>query len=515
MSTASTTSTADEDADRAARWVYSPIGRSIAPLRRYWREKVVDGVDHTAVVAKIAEESPATPRYLLMVMMSAGIAILGLLLSSPAVVIGAMLLSPLMSPILGVGFALASGKQKWLRISAKSLAMGAIAAVLFSALIVLVSPLQTVTAEIAARTRPNLFDLLVALFSSIAGSYAMIRGREGTIVGVAIATALMPPLAVVGFGLATFNWTVFFGALGLFFTNFLAIALTATIMARIYGFRTSLSSRQGWFQNFGIFVIFVTMAIPLGLSLRQIAWESNSQRIVKNEIQAEFGKRSRISEQAIEWGSEPLAITATVFTPHFDTGANANLARILRSRLGREVMVNVEQFRVGADPGAAEQAELARARAAEQAAATERQISGMVDRMSVAAGVKRDDVMLDRDTQRIAATAQPLPQLSLDGYRALEKRVGAGVPGWTVELRPPLIALPTIIVNEDGLDDANRERLSLILWAARRTGVHPKLTGSEDAIAVLVAELGANRSRVELDPSGSGNEVIATWSIGR
>ena len=67
----------------------------------------------------------------------------------------------------------------------------------------LLSPLQTVTPEIAARTQPNLFDLFVALFSALAGAYAMIRGREGTIVGVAIATALMPPLAVVGFGLAT------------------------------------------------------------------------------------------------------------------------------------------------------------------------------------------------------------------------------------------------------------------------------------------------------------------------
>ena len=74
-------------------------------------------------------------------------------------------------------------------------------AILFCALIVMLSPLQNVTSEIAARTQPNLFDLMIALFSALAGAYAMIRGREGTIVGVAIATALMPPLAVVGFGL--------------------------------------------------------------------------------------------------------------------------------------------------------------------------------------------------------------------------------------------------------------------------------------------------------------------------
>lgn len=491
---------ADEEAERAARWVFSPIGRAIAPLRQYWRNRVRSGVDHQDVVAKIATECPATPRYILMVMMSAGIAILGLLLSSPAVVIGAMLLSPLMSPILGVGFALATGKQKWLKISARSLALGSIAAVLFAALIVVVSPLQTVTEEIAARTRPNLFDLMVALFSSIAGSYAMIRGREGTIVGVAIATALMPPLAVVGFGLATFNWTVFFGALGLFFTNFLAIALTATIMARLYGFRTTLSSRQGWFQNFGIFAILVALAIPLGLSLRQIAWEANAQRIVTNVVQAEFGERARISEQSIDWDSDPLNITATVLTPEFDTDANEDIDRVLRQRLGTNLTVRIEQFRVGADPGAAEQAELARARAAEQAAATERQIAAMIERMAMAAGVERGDVLVDRETRRVSAAARRLPGLSLAGYRELEQRVADKTPRWTVHLRPPPQSLPEIGLDEEGITDRGAVAERTISWAARRIGLPLVLRGPEketEDLANRLRDAGIEISQVQ------------------
>jgi uncharacterized hydrophobic protein (TIGR00271 family) len=500
MNTKTASPSADEEAERAARWVFSPIGRAMVPLRQYWRDNVRSEVDHQDVVAKIATECPTTARYILMVMMSAGIAILGLLLSSPAVVIGAMLLSPLMSPILGVGFALATGKQKWLKISARSLAIGSIASVLFAALIVVVSPLQTVTEEIAARTRPNLFDLLVALFSSIAGSYAMIRGREGTIVGVAIATALMPPLAVVGFGLATLNWTVFFGALGLFFTNFLVIALTATMMARLYGFRTTLSSRQGWFQNFGIFSIFVALAIPLGLSLRQIAWEANAQRIVTNTIQAEFGDRARISEQTIDWDSDPLNITATVLTPEFDTDANADIDRLLRRRLGENIKVSIEQFRVGADPGAAEQAELARARAAEQAAATERQIAAMVERMAMAAGVDRGDVLLDRETRRISASARPLPGLSLAGYRQLERRVADKTPGWTVHLRPPPQALPGIALGEDGPTEQGTLSEGTVTWAARRIGLPLILRGPEeetDALARRLTAAGIEISQVE------------------
>jgi uncharacterized hydrophobic protein (TIGR00271 family) len=148
-----------------------------------------------------------------MVMMSAGIAVLGLLLSSPAVVIGAMLISPLMSPILGLGFSLALFNFAEMRRSMIALAVGAAAAILFTALIVTISPLQAPTSEIIARTRPNLFDLPVALFASLAGSFAIIRGRGDTIVGVAIATALMPPLAVVGSGLATWNMAVLGGTI--------------------------------------------------------------------------------------------------------------------------------------------------------------------------------------------------------------------------------------------------------------------------------------------------------------
>ncbi|MFZ9396824.1 MAG: TIGR00341 family protein, partial [Erythrobacter sp.] len=213
----------------------SNFARILASLRKWWRQDVIQTVDQAEVIARRKDDSGLTERYLFMTAMAGGIAILGLLLSSPAVVIGAMLLSPLMGPIMGLGFALAIGDYHWLKQSARTLAWGSGLAILLCALLVFLSPIQTVTSEIAARTRPNLFDLLIALFSALAGAYATIRGREGTIVGVAIATALMPPLAVVGFGLATINLTVFSGALLLFVTNLVTIALTSFAMARLYG----------------------------------------------------------------------------------------------------------------------------------------------------------------------------------------------------------------------------------------------------------------------------------------
>ncbi len=488
------------------------ILRAIAEMRLWWKEGVIADLDHVATIERVRGESLLTSRYIFMIAMSAGIAILGLLLSSPAVVIGAMLLSPLMSPIIGTGFSLATGDADWLRRCGKALVAGSLFAILFCAVIVFLSPLQTVTEEIAARTRPNLFDLLVALFSALAGSYAVIRGREGTIVGVAIATALMPPIAVVGFGLATFNWPVFAGALGLFVTNLVTIGLTAAVMARLYGFQSDLSNRQTRFQSIGIAIVFVILAIPLAFSLRTIAWEANGQRIVNQEVAAAFTDRARVEQPIVNWDAEPLTVSASVFTPDFNANADSEVAKRLEDRLGRSVVVNIDQFQVGTDPGAAEQAALAQARAREAAEASERQIAVLAQSLALIAGVERKDVLLDRENQRAQAIATQLDGLDLSGYRELERRLERTTPGWTVELRPPLVPLPTITVGEDGLDSRNSSRVALIAWAARRTGVRITLTGSQEALQAVAEALGENVRYFDMESAGTGNTVSGTWS---
>ncbi len=511
---------ADEDKSGADYPKRRPISRltilrAIAEIRLWWRDGVIADLDHVATIERVRGESLLTSRYIFMTAMSAGIAILGLLLSSPAVVIGAMLLSPLMNPIIGTGFSLATGDANWLRRCGKALVAGSIFAILFCALIVFFSPLQTVTEEIAARTRPNLFDLLVALFSALAGSYAVIRGREGTIVGVAIATALMPPLAVVGFGLATLNWTVFAGALGLFVTNLVTIGLTAAVMARLYGFQSGLTHRQSRLQSIVIIAVFITLAIPLGFSLRTIAWEANGQRIVNQEVAAAFTDRARVDQPIVNWDAEPVTVSASVFTPEFNPSADAEVARRLEQRLGRSVIATIDQFQVGTDPGAAEQAALAQARAREAAEASERQIAALGQNLALIAGVEREDVMLDRETRRAQATAKLLEGLTLEGYRELERRLARTTPGWTVELRPPLLPLPEVDMSEDTLDAESTSRLELILWAARRTGVRPILNGSSDALAIVEEAYGTDVALVSLQPSGNSSTVTTRWSTDR
>ena len=178
-------------------------------------------------------------------------------------------------------------------------------AIALCSVIVFFSPIQTITDEIAARTRPHLFDLLVALFSGMAGAYAMIRGRAGAIVGVAIATALMPPLAVIGFGLASANWPAFGGALLLYVTNLFTIALTAWAMARLYGFRSSMRSvvnasgqkePQKQWQHWTVVGAFAVLAGFLTYSLVQIAGEARTERTISDAIEAQFGEGAAIDE---------------------------------------------------------------------------------------------------------------------------------------------------------------------------------------------------------------------------
>lgn len=492
-----------------------PAKGVIRAIRVLWLRKIVESVDQDAVVDKLDDEASLTGRYVFMTAMSAGIAVLGLLLSSPAVVIGAMLLSPLMSPIIGSGFALATGNFGWLRECAKSLVIGGLLAILLCALIVLLSPLQTVTPEIAARTRPNLFDLGVAFFSALAGSYAVIRGREGTIVGVAIATALMPPLAVIGFGLATGNVTVFLGSLMLFFTNLVTISLTAAIMARLYGFRSNLSARQSIWQGIGIATAFIVLAIPLGASLRQIAWETNASRQINGFIKDQFSKSARISQLDIDYDVRPIRIAATVLTPAFSPQAETQSRKVLERTLRQPVDISIDQFRVGANPRAAEAAQIAAAKAQEEAAATERQIAKIGELLSLAGGVSPDDVLIDREHQRAVVRARSIEGTSLAGYWQLERRVAALSPNWTIELVPPVRPLPDVQFSKDNQPtDEGLVQLALISWAANRLNLPVALSGSAEQSKYVADFLTAKGIAVQQTKSGSPRDtVVVKWGV--
>ncbi len=178
--------------------------------------------------------------YWLQIFFSAGIATLGLVLNSPAVIIGAMLISPLMNPILASGLAFASGDLVLGFRAAVNLFLSCLAATSFAVILVVLLPFREMTTEIAARTQPNVLDLTIALFSGAVGSVAICREVKGVVTsipGVAIAVALMPPLSVVGYGLGLMlvfdpatGWRIASGGGLLFLTNLVAITLMATLV---------------------------------------------------------------------------------------------------------------------------------------------------------------------------------------------------------------------------------------------------------------------------------------------
>ena len=202
--------------------IWESITRPLPKLTFKEREEVVRDI--------IAGADPSVDFFIL-ILLSSGIAIYGLLQNSGAVIIGAMLVAPLMSPIIAVAMSMVRGDLKHLRISLQATAQGVLLAISVGAVLTFFSPIKTPTNEILSRVNPNLLDLGIAFLSGAAGGYAMSRKSiAAALPGVAIAAALVPPLTVVGYGFATADLGIAFGALLLFITNFIAIILAAALV---------------------------------------------------------------------------------------------------------------------------------------------------------------------------------------------------------------------------------------------------------------------------------------------
>lgn len=166
------------------------------------------------------------------------IASLGLNVNSTAVIIGAMLVSPLMGPIMGMGYGMAVNDLSLLKKSLYSYFFAAGVGLATSTLFFLISPINDAHSEILARTSPNIYDVLIALFGGLAGILATTSKMKGNVIpGVAIATALMPPLCTAGYGLATLQFPFFFGALYLYLINTVFIALATILTVRFLKYR--------------------------------------------------------------------------------------------------------------------------------------------------------------------------------------------------------------------------------------------------------------------------------------
>ncbi len=193
------------------------------------------------------------------------VASVGLNMNSTAVIIGAMLISPLMGPINGIGYSIATYDFPLLRQSIKNFAFAVIASLAASTTYFFLSPISTAHSELLARTSPTIYDVLIALFGGLAGIVAISSKLKGNVIpGVAIATALMPPLCTAGYGLATVQFEFFFGAIYLFTINTVFIALSSIAVSQILKFPIKVAGEESYKKriNSYISVVIVLVAFP-------------------------------------------------------------------------------------------------------------------------------------------------------------------------------------------------------------------------------------------------------------
>lgn len=221
------------------------------------------------------------------------IASIGLNVNSTAVIIGAMLISPLMGPIMGVGLGAGIFDFNLIKLAIKNLAIASLIGLLTSTVYFLLSPLHYAQSELLARTSPTIWDVLIAFFGGLAGIVASSRKKYNNVIpGVAIATALMPPLCTAGFGIATFQWSYFFGAFYLFVINSVFISISTFLIVRFLKFRpvsyvnakTNIKV-QRWIGIIAVLTIIPSVYLAYHFVKNEI-FKQNVTQLINNEIVA-------------------------------------------------------------------------------------------------------------------------------------------------------------------------------------------------------------------------------------
>lgn len=240
------------------------------------------------------------------------IASIGLNVNSTAVIIGAMLISPLMGPIVGAGFALGTYDFTLLKKSAKNLFIATVVSLLVSAIYFYLSPFKDVQSELLARTSPNIYDVLIAFFGGLVGVIAITRVEKGNpIPGVAIATALMPPLCTAGYGLATFNFQYFVGAFYLYTINcfFICIATFFVVKYLKYPAVSFIGKRFEKKIRFGITTLLVIMIVPSFYLAYNLFREKKFTNTVEAFINNEFtNKGYTVIYKKLSYNSNPKIV---------------------------------------------------------------------------------------------------------------------------------------------------------------------------------------------------------------
>lgn len=295
----------------------------------------------------------ARPRvdFWVMIALASALAGLGLLLNSPAVIIGAMLVAPFMNAILSLGLSVVMGDLPFLLRALSTTVRGALLAIVMGFLVTLIVPGAKPTAEMLIRANPTLLDLVVALTAGAAAAYATCRPDVyAALAGVAIAAALAPPLANVGIGLAMQRWNIAWGAGLLFITNLIAISAAGGLIFLWLGFqprpgdvnRSNVLRRGAW----GILVLLLLISIPLTSLTLTSRRETQRQQEIEFALETEL--REQFNAEVIDWDLEgrdsegALQIDTTIrVTQPLDHAQARQLQERVAERLGQPVALSL------------------------------------------------------------------------------------------------------------------------------------------------------------------------------
>ncbi len=308
------------------------LGRLWRSLRSFWSALIDlrDGLDREGTIVYIQNNKRMRGANAWLLMCSIMIASLGLDKESPAIIIGAMLISPLMSPILGVGLSFGINDRRTLGISLRHFGISIVIALFTSIVYFLLTPLGEFNSEMASRTKPDFLDGLVAIFGGTAGIISVSRkDKSNAIPGVAIATALMPPLCVAGYGIANGQWQIFREAIYLFFLNSFFISMSTYIIVKLLqfeaiAFQDAMERRRTNMIMIGVTIIFI---IPSILILNRVIGENH----FKNTARAFVIERFNEKENLLSY--EPLVTDSLLIVRLFGTELQLEEIKSLEAEL--------------------------------------------------------------------------------------------------------------------------------------------------------------------------------------
>ncbi len=283
----------------------------------------------------LRENATVTSSFVVMMILSTLIATFGLFGDSSPVIIGAMILAPIISPIVSFSMGMVRYDVNMLKSGLITILIGTLVSLIFAAGVSLIIPLKIITPEIDARLSPTLLDMGIAVASGVAAAYAHAKsGIAKSLAGVAIAVALVPPLSVAGIGIGWWDWEIFSGAILLYLTNLAGIIMFAGITFLFLGFAPFKRAKMGLIYTF---VIIAMVMIPLSISFNRIRMEAR----ITNQLEGSIVDEIILKDVKVRFG-EPLQVSLKLVSgSHIESEEMEKIKSEIENRIGKPIRLEI------------------------------------------------------------------------------------------------------------------------------------------------------------------------------